>query len=68
MQYCLASAPIGRQVQEAPEDAICPVGFHEFMAHEISGANLVVIDDSGRLSSIEQPDVVTEELLRLFAQ
>ena len=30
--------------------------------------NLVVIDDSGHLSSIEHPDVVTEELLRLFAQ
>ena len=50
------------------EDAICPVRFHEFMASEIPGANLVVIDDCGHLSTIERPDVVTKELLRLFAQ
>ncbi|MDH3747593.1 MAG: alpha/beta hydrolase [Gammaproteobacteria bacterium] len=50
------------------EDAICPVRYHEFMAREISGANLVVIDDCGHLSTMEQPEVVTEELLRLFAQ
>ncbi len=50
------------------EDTICPVRFHEYMAHEIPDANLVVIDDCGHLSSIEQPAVVTEELLRLFAR
>jgi pimeloyl-ACP methyl ester carboxylesterase len=38
------------------------------MAHEIPGADLVVIDDCGHLSSMEQPEVVTKELLRLFAQ
>ena len=48
------------------EDTICPVRFHEFMAHEIPGADLVVIDDCGHLSSMEQPEVVTKELLRLF--
>jgi pimeloyl-ACP methyl ester carboxylesterase len=59
---CPTSVMCGR------EDAICPVRFHEFMAQEIPGAELVVIDDCGHMSSMEQPEVVTEELLRLFAQ
>jgi len=50
------------------EDTICPVRFHEFMAQEIPGANLVVIDDCGHLSSMEQPEEVTKELLHLFAK
>lgn len=50
------------------EDTICPVRFHEFMAQEIPDANLVVIDDCGHLSSMEQPEKVTEELLHLFAK
>lgn len=59
---CPSSVICGR------EDAICPVRFHELMASEIPDANLVVIDDCGHLSSMEAPAVVTEELLRLFAQ
>lgn len=50
------------------EDTICPVRFHEFMARKIPDAILVVIDDCGHLSSMEQPEEVTEELLRLFAR
>ena len=50
------------------EDTVCPVRLHEFMARAIPEANLVVIDDCGHLSSMEQPGVVTEELLRLFAK
>jgi pimeloyl-ACP methyl ester carboxylesterase len=50
------------------EDTICPIRFHEFIAREIPGADLVVIDDCGHLSSMEQPEVVTEKLLRLFEQ
>ncbi|MGI9233019.1 MAG: alpha/beta fold hydrolase [Woeseiaceae bacterium] len=50
------------------EDSICPVQFHEFMAREIPGAELVVIDDCGHLSSMEAPTLVTDELLRLFAR
>lgn len=50
------------------EDAICPVSLHEFMAREIPDAELVVIDDCGHLSSMEQPAAVTEIFLRLFAQ
>ena len=50
------------------EDTICPIRFHEFMAQEIPGANLVVIDDCGHLSTMERPEVVTKELLGLFSR
>jgi len=50
------------------EDAICPPSFHELMAQEISGARLVVIDDCGHMSSMEQPETVTAELLQLLAR
>jgi len=50
------------------EDTICPVRFHELMADQIPNANLIVIDDCGHLSSMEQPAIVTEELLKLFAK
>ncbi len=59
---CPSSVICGR------EDTICPVRFHELMAHEIPDANLVVIDDCGHLSAMEAPVAVTEELLRLLAQ
>lgn len=39
-----------------------PILAHE-MAHGIGGARLVVIPDSGHLSTIEQPDAVTEALV-----
>ena len=64
----LASISCPTSVICGREDAICPVRFHEFMAHEIPDANLVVIDDCGHLSSMEQPEVVTAELLHLFAK
>ena len=64
----LASISCPTSVICGREDAICPVRFHEFMAAEIPDANLVVIDDCGHLSSMEQPEVVTAELLRLFAK
>ncbi|MGI9236998.1 MAG: alpha/beta fold hydrolase [Woeseiaceae bacterium] len=50
------------------EDSICPPRFHELMAQEIPDARLVMIDDCGHMSSMERPDVVTSELLRLFAR
>lgn len=50
------------------EDSICPVEYHEFMAKRIPQARLRIIDNCGHMSSLEQPDIVTEELLRLFAQ
>jgi len=50
------------------EDSICPPSFHELMAKEITDAELVIIDDCGHMSSMEQPEKVTTELLRLFAR
>ena len=50
------------------EDTICPPHLHERMAKQIPGAKLVVIDNCGHMSSMEQPNIVTAELLRLFAQ
>ncbi|MCH9696448.1 MAG: alpha/beta hydrolase [Gammaproteobacteria bacterium] len=49
------------------EDTLCPVDYHEYMAERISGATLVVINDCGHLASMEQPDIVTSELHRLFS-
>ena len=64
----LASISCPTSVICGREDTICPVRFHEFMAQEIPGANLVVIDDCGHLSTMERPEVVTKELLDLFSQ
>lgn len=50
------------------EDAICPVQYHELMAGEIPNANLVLVDDCGHMSSMEQPAVITRELQQLFSQ
>ena len=44
------------------EDALCPVALHEEMATEIPGARLVVIERCGHLSSLEQPQAITELL------
>jgi pimeloyl-ACP methyl ester carboxylesterase len=49
------------------EDTLCPVGYHEYMASRIPAAKLIVIDDCGHLASMEQPDVVTAQLHRLFS-
>ena len=50
------------------EDSLCPPGYHELMASEIPNAHLVVIENCGHLSSLEQPDVVTGELQKLLQQ
>ena len=50
------------------EDTICPVEYHEFMAERIPHARLRIIKNCGHMSSLEQPDIVSEELRRLFAQ
>ncbi len=50
------------------EDTICPTEYHELMAERIPHARLRIIEDCGHMSSLEQPDIVSEELLRLFAQ
>ncbi|WP_203364017.1 alpha/beta hydrolase [Bacillus sp. REN10] len=42
------------------EDALCTVRMHEEMKREIPHADLVIIEDCGHLSSIEQPETVTK--------
>ncbi len=49
------------------EDRICPPVYHQFMAAEIPHARLKIIDSCGHLSSMEQPEVVTQELQKLLA-
>ena len=44
------------------QDVLCPVTMHEEMASAIPDAKLVVIKDSGHLSSMEQPRAVTVAL------
>jgi len=50
------------------EDSLCPPSYHEFMAEHIKGSRYVVIDNCGHLASMEQPEAVTKELLRLFSR
>ncbi len=49
------------------EDALCPVELHEEIASAVPGAALVVVEDCGHLSSLEQPQAVTA-LLRYWLQ
>jgi pimeloyl-ACP methyl ester carboxylesterase len=44
------------------EDAITPLAMHQELAAAISGAQLTVLDDCGHLSSLEQPERVTQAL------
>lgn len=44
------------------QDALTPVEVHEEMAAAVGGAQLVVLEDCGHLSTWEQPDAVTAHL------
>jgi pimeloyl-ACP methyl ester carboxylesterase len=46
------------------QDALAPPGLHQEMAAAISGAELVVIEDCGHLSTLEQPKAVSTALRR----
>ena len=46
------------------DDAITPLEVHEEMAAGIPGAELVVVDDCGHLSTLERPEAVNEALRR----
>lgn len=46
------------------EDAITPLDLHEEMAAGIPGSELVIIEDCGHLSTLEQPQTVTALLRR----
>ena len=44
------------------EDALCPPEYHRLMAARVPNARLVVLDQCGHLSTMEQPGRVTAEL------
>jgi pimeloyl-ACP methyl ester carboxylesterase len=48
------------------EDKLCPVDYHQLMAHEIPNAQLMIVEDCGHISTLEQPDIVTRSLLELL--
>lgn len=50
------------------EDALCPVPYHETMAEKIPNAQLEVIDNCGHLSTLEQPDIVSNALVKFLQQ
>lgn len=50
------------------EDGVTPVEFHEELAAGISGSVLEIIEDSGHLTALEQPDRVTGALQRWLAR
>ena len=49
------------------QDALCSVGMQEEIASGIPDANLVIVENSGHLSSMEQPQAVTA-ILRYWLQ
>jgi pimeloyl-ACP methyl ester carboxylesterase len=46
---------------------LTPVALHEEMAAAIHGAKLVVVEDCGHLSTLEQPDRVTAAMRHWLA-
>ncbi len=48
------------------EERVCPVSVHEQLAAAIPGARLVVIPEAGHLSTIDQPDLVTQAMRSWF--
>ncbi len=48
------------------EDLLCPVEYHELMANRIPDARLAVVNNCGHLSSLEQPEIVAQELIALL--
>ncbi len=49
------------------EDAITPIGLHEEMVAEIEGSGLIIVDNCGHLSALEQPTRVNEALTQWLA-
>jgi pimeloyl-ACP methyl ester carboxylesterase len=48
-------------------DAVTPLADHEAIAARVAGARLVVVPESGHLSTIEQPEAVTRALVDWLA-
>jgi pimeloyl-ACP methyl ester carboxylesterase len=58
---CPTLVMVGRQ------DVWSPLGQHAQIAAGIKGAKLVVIEDAGHMTPVEQPDAVTNALLELIS-
>lgn len=63
----LSGIPCPTLVVVGRQDALCSVEMHQEIAAAIPDAKLVVIEDCGHLSSLEQPQAVTA-LLRYWLQ
>lgn len=50
------------------EDTLCPVSYHELMADLIPAAELQIVTNCGHLSSMEQPEIISQALASLFAR
>ena len=64
----LATVDCPTAIVGGAEDRLCPPAYHEFMAAEIPGARLSVIENCGHLSTLEQPERVTAILQDLLRQ
>jgi pimeloyl-ACP methyl ester carboxylesterase len=62
----LASISVPTLVLVGAEDVITPPSLAEEMARGITGATLVVVQGSGHLPTLEQPEAVTEALRSLL--
>ncbi len=49
------------------EDTLCPVSLHEQMVAELPNAELVIVDQCGHLSTLEQPEAVNHAFARWLA-
>lgn len=60
----LARVRVPTLVMCGRQDPVTPLADHEAMAACVPGSRLAVIEDCGHLSTIEQPEAVTAELVR----
>ena len=58
----LATISVPALILCGAEDALCPPQYHQLMAAQMPNARLVVLDQCGHLSTIEQPRRVTSEM------
>jgi len=50
------------------QDTVIPEEIHYMMADQIPNADLLIIEECGHLSTLEQPDIVNEALRQLLTQ
>jgi pimeloyl-ACP methyl ester carboxylesterase len=50
------------------DDAITPIGLHQEMVTKIEGSNIIIVDNCGHLSAVEQPTQVNEALTQWIAK